>query len=83
MSPGAVGIFKGAMATPITRYCSKIKILSDSTFDILEFKFDAGEAQQSGPETVTYLAAASIDLREIKRFQLSAGEIMAFFNAPK
>lgn len=83
MSPGAVGIFSGAMATAITRYVTKIKILEDAVFTTLTFKFDAGETQQVNPNTVTYLAGSSITLREVKTFRLASGSIMVHFGHAK
>ena len=71
------------MATPVTRYATKIKILSDAVFATLTFQFDGGETQQVNPNTVTYLAASSIELVEVKSFKLTSGSIMVYFGHPK
>lgn len=67
------------MATGITRFAQKIKILEDATFTTLTFKFPGGETQAANPNAVTYLAAASIELEEVKTFRLLTGSIMVWF----
>lgn len=71
------------MATPITRYATKIKILTDAVFATLAFQFDGGEAQQVAPNSVTYPAAPSVELVEVKSFKLTSGTIMVYFGHAK
>lgn len=82
-SKGSCSIFTGAMSATIARYATRIKILEDATFENLTFQFDGGEAQQASPEVVTYLAAASIELEEVKSFKLDTGSIMVWFGHAK
>lgn len=82
-SDGACDIFTGAMATAVTRYATKIKILADATFTTLTFKFPGGEVQAANPNAITYLAASSIELLDVKTFKLLTGSIMVYFGHAK
>jgi hypothetical protein len=81
MSPGAPSVFSGAMASTITRKVKYIDVLADAVFEVLTFQFNGGEAQQVGPETVTYPSLFTI--REVASFKLDSGTILVYFSQGK
>jgi hypothetical protein len=82
INQGPTGVFTGPVAL-ITRLCDIEIISATATFAILEFQFPSGEATEVSPTTITWPNTALLTLRQIKRFQLTAGNILVHFHPPK
>jgi hypothetical protein len=80
---GPTGVFTGAMATPITRFCDLEIVSATVVFTILEFKFPSTETQEVDAATVTWPNSMRFKLRQVSRFQVSSGSVLAHFHYPK
>jgi hypothetical protein len=69
------------MTDPVTRYATKITVIEDAVFEILEFQFDGAEAEQASPTAVTF--PALMEIPEVKKFKLDSGSILVHFGHGK
>jgi hypothetical protein len=78
---GPTGVFDSTMSTTITRFCDLYIITASVTFGVLEFKFPTTESEETTP-LVTYTNQTKV-LRQVKKFKLATGKVLAVFHEPK